>query len=280
VISGLLLGFLYRAAPRSIPALRVKLIDRGLFMLTLGHVLIGLAHVPVAGGLTAAYQWGFITDVIALGLLVGPVPVERIPPAQRLVLAGLMYTLAWTAVVVWQPDTAILERVKEYVFGPANFITGRPRLVFECFPLVPWLTVYVGATALGERLGRLQGAGRGAEANATLTRLALACFVLALAVKAVPFALKELGVLPTSEVVWTMGWPFQKQPPSLAYLGLFGLGLLLLRLWPGLLIISLGAVLAFGLLWSRWGSNDIFSVGYQRLAAPASRAHSARASAP
>src|SRR6185436_18701477 len=68
-LSGLLLGFLARTRPRDSVALRAKLVDRGLFMLTAGHLLIVVAHIPIAGGLGPALEWGFITDVIAIGLL-------------------------------------------------------------------------------------------------------------------------------------------------------------------------------------------------------------------
>ena len=50
--------------------------------------------------------------------------------------------------------------------------------------------------------------------------------VVVLVIKGVPLALKATGLAPTSVLVWTLGWPFQKQPPSPAYLGVYaGLGL-------------------------------------------------------
>lgn len=233
-ISGFLLGFLYRTHPAGMPQLKAKLIDRGLFMLTIGHLLIDLTLVPVAGGIVPVLGWGFITDVIAIGLLVGPTLIERVPAARRLALAGTGYALAWVAVVYWRPEAAALERVKEYVVGPAQFL--HPRLVFDCFPLVPWLAVYIAATVIGERFGQLYAARRSAEAKSLLTRLAVACLLVGLAIKGIPFVLKSLGLLAPSVVVWTLGGPFQKQPPSPVYLALYGgLALLLLR---GLLAID------------------------------------------
>jgi hypothetical protein len=230
-LSGLLLGFLYRRRPDGMPALRAKLIDRGLFMLTAGHVVIAVAHAPMANGIQPALAWGFITDVIAVGLLVGPILVERVPPRRRLAMAGAAYTLAWVVAAGWHPETAWLGRVREYVFGPLG-----ARLVPECFPLLPWLAVYVAATVLGQHLGSLYGAGRRLEATATVTRAALACALVAVAAKGIPLGLTRLGLVPPSELVWILGWPLQKQPPSPAYLGLYtALALLLLR---GLLAID------------------------------------------
>jgi len=39
-------------------------------------------------------------------------------------------------------------------------------------------------------------------------------------------------------------------------------------LWPLLLLASLVVVVGVGLLWARFGSNDVFSVGYRWLVAP------------
>jgi hypothetical protein len=63
----------------------------------------------------------------------------------------------------------------------------------------------------------------------TLVPAAVACVLGVLLIKGVPLALKDMGVARTTVLVWTLGWPFQKQPPSPAYLGVYiGLGLLLL----------------------------------------------------
>ena len=330
-ISGLLLGFLARARPRDAADLRAKLIDRGLFMLTVGHVGIAVAHVPIAGGVGAAFQWGFITDVIAVGLLVGPVLVDRVPPGRRLALAGALYGFAWLVVATWHPTSAGLERVKEYLFGPSHFLDGQPRLVFDCFPLVPWLAVYVAATVLGEHLGRRTATGRGNAMIPTLARVTAGCILVALLIKGIPLLLKSAGLVSTSVLVWTLGWPFQKQPPSPAYLGVYaGLGLVLLcgllavdarpalrrwltvpaalgraslvmfiaqyflyfsllawwnppytPLWPLLLLASLVVMIGVGMLWARFGRNDVFSVGYRWLIAAApSTAASSRSKAP
>jgi hypothetical protein len=317
-ISGLLLGFLASARPQGAAALRAKLVDRGLFMLTVGHVLIAVAHVPIAGGIGAAFEWGFITDVIAVGILVGPLLIDRVPPGRRLALAGVLYGFAWLVVATWHPASTGLQRAKEYLFGPSHFLDGNPRLVFDCFPVVPWLAVYVAATVLGEHLGKRTATGRGNAMIPILVRVTAGCMLIAVLIKGIPFVLKSTGLASTSVLMWTLGWPFQKQPPSPAFLGVYaGLGLLLLcgllaidarparrwltipaalgraslamfvaqyflyftvlvvwnpgysRLWPLLLLASLLVMIGIGLLWARFGNNDLFSVGYRWLMAPA-----------
>ena len=72
----------------------------------------------------------------------------------------------------------------------------------------------VAATVLGQHLGSLYAAGRRLEARAMVTRAALACALVALGVKGISLALTRLGLVPPSELVWILGWPLQKQPPS------------------------------------------------------------------
>ena len=228
-ISGLLLGFLARTRSQDFAVLRAKLVDRGLFMLTIGHGLIALAHAPMAGGIGPAFEWGFITDVIAVGVLIGPFLIEHVRPGHRLALAGAAYTLSWIGVATWRPESSTLERAKEYLLGPSHFLGDNPRLISECFPLIPWLAVYVAATVLGEYLGRRVAEGHSGQIIPTLGRVAIGCMLGALVIKGVPFALKAAGLFDTGVLVWSLGWPLQKQPPSPAYLAVHAaLGLLLM----------------------------------------------------
>ena len=78
----------------------------------------------------------------------------------------------------------------------------------------------------------------------TLVCVAIACVLGVLLIKGVPHALKDTGVARTTVLVWILGWPFQKQPPSPAYLRVYiGLGLLLLG---GLLAADTRPALAAG----------------------------------
>jgi uncharacterized membrane protein len=224
LLSGLLLGFLHRTRPADMPALRAKLIDRALFMLIVGHILLQLADPHVEGG-GHIVRWAFITDVIALGLLVGPLLIDRVRPGQRLVVASALYAFGWIGLSVWHPEAMTTRIVKECFFGPeaARNLPGT-------FPVLPWLAVYIAATVLGEHLGTLCAVGRLGEMRLTLTRLALVCFLVALGLRILPFVLKAIGVGTTSGILWALGWPFQKLPPSPAYLGFYtGLGLLMIR---------------------------------------------------
>ena len=92
----------------------------------------------------------------------------------------------------------------------------------------------------------------------------------------------------TTVLVWTLGWPFQKQPPSPAYLGVYiGLGLRLLggllagdarpalRRWLTIpaalgraaLAVFIAQYFFYFTVLALW--NDAFSVGYRWLVATA-----------
>jgi len=194
-------------------------------MLIVGHILLQLADPYVEGGGGHIVRWAFITDVIALGLLVGPTLIDRVQPSQRLVAAGALYAFGWIGLSIWHPGAMTTRIFKECFFGPeaARNLPGT-------FPILPWLAVYIAATVLGEHLGKLCAARRSAEMRLALTRLALVCFLVALGLRVLPFMLKMLGVGSSSGILWALGWPFQKLPPSPAYLGFYaGFGLLMIR---------------------------------------------------
>ena len=89
--------------------------------------------------------------------------------------------------------------------------------------------MYVAATVLGEYLGRRSAEGRSDRIIPTLGRVAIGCLLGALVIKVVPSALKAAGLFDAGMLVWTLGWPLQKQPPSPAYLLVYAaLGLLLM----------------------------------------------------
>jgi hypothetical protein len=73
IMSGVMLGYLHRSNANKFQRIQTKLIDRGLFLLTIGHVLIALAHSGVAGGILEAFNWGFITDAIGVSIINFPV---------------------------------------------------------------------------------------------------------------------------------------------------------------------------------------------------------------
>ena len=220
-LSGLLLGFLYCTSPNSFRELRIKLADRGLFLLTAGHLILLASHAPL-------YTTRFlhITDTIGVCILVQPWIISRLRPRDRLVLSMAMFAASWALVEGWRPAGPAAHLIKETLFGSlsaANYYRF-------AFPVVPWFSLGLAATALGDRLGRyyLQGDDNGMQRLVMRT----ATIAIAAAVSGKVICIALLDLFPGNALLIaarTLSSPFEKQPPGLLYICFYGaIGLYLL----------------------------------------------------
>jgi hypothetical protein len=227
IISGVTLGYVHASAPERFGAFRRKLLDRGLFLLTAGHVLIYLSHVHIAGGLGPGLRWAFITDTIGVNIIVGPMLVGWLRPRARIAMAAALFVLTWALVTYWHPAGLAGRIAHDGLFGPSG-----TSVFTDVFPLVPWFAVYFAASTLGEGLA---SARRGqAEDGMThlLVGLGLAGLAGVLALRVARAVIVPMNLPVVSEAIWELSSPFGKLPPTLAYLLAFGsLGLLLLALF-------------------------------------------------
>lgn len=144
-VSGIVVAYLCRVNPAGMPSLRRKLIDRGLFLLLVGHFLLAFpAYIQLHD--TSAFQFEMITDAIAVLIIVGPSLVMWTSARTRLVIGAVLLLISWSVQYLWEPRSHFVLLFMRYAFGlPTEAtVTG--------FPFVPWLGVYVLATTLGERL--------------------------------------------------------------------------------------------------------------------------------
>jgi uncharacterized membrane protein len=226
LISGSMLGLL--ATTRSteqFARIRDKLVDRGLFLIVVAHVLIVIAHIPLRDGPHAWMRWGFITDTIGACLLVGPAIMRRLTARARLALAGATYSASWWLVRAWHPTALAARVIKDSVVGPI----GRSTRLYN-FPLLPWFAVYLAGTALGAEMAKRRDRGESSVrlvlgVGAVAVGLTLAGIVVVAAT--VPGALipsKDIFAQPLD-----FASPFQKLPPAPLYLlGYGGLALLMM----------------------------------------------------
>lgn len=219
LISGATTGFLAQLRPRWLPHLRRRLLDRGVFMLLVGHLVLALAAVEHQRGLAAAYRLSFITDPIAIAIMIGPSLVGRVTAARRILLSLALYVFGWTLVLFWYPNAVFAVSLKPYLAGTIGSASGANTLTF---PLLQWLAVYVFGTVLGERVGRAFPNGS-ASARQPFLRAGMASIAVGLALyfsakilpqlKGIGFRVLMAGHLTT---------PTQKFPPAPAYLLFFG----------------------------------------------------------
>src|ERR1700752_17800 len=180
LVSGLTLAVVLGSTkPGSLPHTRVRVLDRALFTLLVIHGVLLVTDV-----LLAPYPRGlrqvFITDTLALSILIGLVVVPRTGPAARFAVGGVLYGLGWITHALWHPAGVGFAAVTEEILtGP----TPRHALDYG-FPILEWGGVFLVGTVLGEAFVRARtGEARHAWAM-RLLRSGAAAAAVAVSVKA------------------------------------------------------------------------------------------------
>jgi Heparan-alpha-glucosaminide N-acetyltransferase, catalytic len=220
LINGMLLGMYYRTRPADFERFRTIVTDRGLFLLTIGHLLILLSHA------TYAVRFVSITDAVGVCMLISPWLLTTVPARVRLLLALGTYAIALTVALCWHPTEHYPTVIKETFFG----VIGRQGSSFYvyAFPILPWYSLELAATALGERLGALSSDGDVRGMHRLLLRTAVTGAVAAAGLNLAYHVARSFGY-GTGLAAHAVGSPFAKMPPSLVYLMFYGsLGLVLI----------------------------------------------------
>jgi uncharacterized membrane protein len=105
-ISGLTLAVLFARHRRSFAPTRDRLIDRGLFLILVGHPLFVLACAPMYNSWHEIVRVLFITDTLGAAVILGSLLISRVSPAMRLLLGTGMLVVAWGLVAAWNPPVA------------------------------------------------------------------------------------------------------------------------------------------------------------------------------
>jgi hypothetical protein len=206
LISGMMLGLLYETRRESFGGIARGLIGRGLFLLTVAHVLILLAVLP-------DYQTvriSFITDVIGVAVVTGPFLMHRLGVGARLGLAVASMASGVAMSVLWFPATSVGGVMRYLLAGPwGSEMPGN-------FPLLPWMALYLFGSTLGGWIARLQVGRRYRAIELGLIGVGSAGVCLGVAAN---FVFDLIGV---SGAIGSLASPTQKFPPSPAYLAFFG----------------------------------------------------------
>jgi uncharacterized membrane protein len=218
-VSGIVAGFLAITRSASFPQLRQKLIDRGVFLLLIGHAILALTGFATPRGFAWAYRVGYITDVIGFAVILGPWLVSSMRHRSRLVLAALIFTGSWAAVFFWMPS-GIGAIAKRYLIGAPNLADW----TVGYFPLVPWFAVYLAGTVIGQQLGAHYLAKNLIGGHRFLAKVGAASLGFGIAVKLGIFFLKSAfpAFAETHPTLLFSLSLYQKFPPGPVYLTLFG----------------------------------------------------------
>ncbi len=232
LISGLMLGLLYTRRREDFGPTRSRLQLRGLFLITVGHLLIVptyLSWVDEAGHLVRIL---FVTDTIGVAMIVGPLLVTRLGARARAALGGALFAGSWAlslGVTSTQPVARLLEEV---LFGHVV-----QSVLFSNFPLVPWFGVFLAGSAVGEWFGDKLQAGQTLQAARRFVKVGGSLFATGVVLLGAYVWLRRSGGAHLPEglasALGALTSPKQKFPPGPAYLllygglGLTGLGLLI-----------------------------------------------------
>jgi hypothetical protein len=151
LISGAMVG-LMASGSTDLHGLRTKLLNRGLFLVTVGHLLISAAEAHQDGGLLQAIESSTIVDEIGLATVLASANVARLADArtaQRIAgFALLTFCASWSAVLIWHPSGHAGLSIKQVLLG--GDLT-ESRLNVYTSPTVQYLSIY----AMGLPLGHL-----------------------------------------------------------------------------------------------------------------------------
>jgi len=219
LVSGMLLGYFGTAKSVDFARIRLHLLDRAIFLATIGHVLIAVAWAP-RSGFVNALSIGFVTDTVAFCIIGGLLLFPYLQgPSVRIGVGVLLYLTGWAGWNLWHPDNVILVTVRGIFLGPDE---NGYQIFYD--PLLPWFGVYLIGTSLGGWIGTLKrenlhGAGR------TLVRYSAILLILILSLNVLTLSLNKFGVVEIPSYLLAWG---KKYPPGPSYVLLFGSAALLL----------------------------------------------------
>lgn len=230
ILSGLLLGYLFKSKGDQFDAARVHLVDRALALLIIGHVLI-VASIVTKFGLSIGMRVAIVTDMIALCVILGSLVIKVTPLYSRIILGLAVYATSWIAVVAWNPEQRLLLIVKAITLGDLPLTSSGKGGVFLLpifFPIFPWFAVYILSSCIGERIAFLSHNRMRQTAHRSLFKMGGLMLSIGLTLKMTQGLLFQFHVLETESILYAFAYPSQKFPPGVCYLLVYGgIGLLL-----------------------------------------------------
>ena len=222
IVSGLTMGILLGTlTPSDATRFRLKLIDRCLFTLTVGHLLLVVAEGSFAGHFRRELSTVFITDIVALSTLAGLFVRTRLGTSARLLLAGAAFIGGWLLWALWHPTAQPLELLEEVLAGPTR----------EHLLIVRFSPADVVRRASGRDRRRRDAGGRSLPGERRLAVLfggaGVTMLGLSFVLRAVGYVLRHTEVVKAGPLAAILMSPWQKWPPSPIYLMFYGgIGLL------------------------------------------------------
>lgn len=218
LISGALTGYIHSCNPAQFFKFEKLLLSRGIFLLTVGHISISLAHIYRSANILDAFRWIFVTDAIGFAIIAGPPIVRKVSSGKRLLLSLALLIISWWCTVAFYPTTPLQHAVKELLWGSYE------NTFFELsFPFFSWLAFYLASSLVGEYIASCQRQDESLSSlPSRLMTVGCVIFCIGAALKILDFIAIRLSILPAQGVMWKLTSPFQKDPPGLTYILVYG----------------------------------------------------------
>ena len=227
-VSGTVAGFLWTTRRNFFAHLQRRLLDRGVFLLSIGHIILALSGFFTNFGIVNALKRGYITDAIAIAVIIGPWLVTRLSVKSRLLVAATLFVVNWLAILFWAPHLGPAVFFKHYFVGIIN--PDEFGISFSAFPAIPWFAVYLVGTTIGQTVGKFYVTKDKRKGHALLAKIGVASFSIGVVAKLVAAAVRHY------DPAFSVGHPdvmallssYQKFPPGPTYLFFFaGAGMLM-----------------------------------------------------
>ncbi|MBI3356348.1 MAG: DUF1624 domain-containing protein [Nitrospirae bacterium] len=252
LVSGIILGYLHRAMGNQFRDLRIHLIDKALFLLTIGHLLIA-SFTAAKSSFSHSVSVGYVTDTLAFCAIGSLLSIPYTRPTTRLWCGIALYLVSWTSWYFWSPGSPIVEVLKGIFLGPQ--VDGT--IIFY-FPLLPWFGVHLIGSYLGEQFSKYKSSELYGQASKILARLSAGAVLVILTVKATYKMLVRVELLTPSGALDQFVSPYAKYPPGPTYLFFFG----------GLALLLISALLfAKGAQWFQSPMRSVERLGRNSLLA-------------
>lgn len=220
LVSGLACGYQLAASPTAATALRI--VDRGLFVFLVGHLLVAgsLVYMVPPG---TAFEHVVITD--SIGVLLCMAPLLTHASAQRLLWIGAgVYFFASVFALLWHPTSNL-----QILLGAVLFCIhdGSMPDVGWVTPTIPYMGIFLVGVGLGKLISQSQQDGRAEVLNVRLAAAGSIAVVAALAVNIArhfvkPFLTQHFAPKNWADVLLTTMNVRHDAPPTLGYALFYG----------------------------------------------------------
>jgi uncharacterized membrane protein YeiB len=228
LLSGILCGFLRDSGTRDERSYRLTLLGRGLFLLTAGHLVLGLTHWVWEPFEHAMWQSVYVTDAVGVGLTIASRLPQKMSRKALLIAGATLLLASWLATLFLVPTHPVSLYLMRIVVGMrADAINEEPE--GWIVPIVPYLGIFLLGMAGGVEYARRTALGmKMRDVAGFCARVGVACISLGLLIKLAWLGAKPHISANARPLLFFLTEPRSKIPPGPVYiLGFGGAGIVL-----------------------------------------------------